>query len=117
MNIIFKNTTTANLYEKYTILELDTFKFPDGSQHIACCVVENIPILELAQTAHLKDLHADLIKNYGLKDWNFCEQALDYLVGKWGGELDSFYHELSARIMNLKKLQLDDNWSPVIPKV
>ena len=116
MNIIFKNATTENLYQKYTTLDLDTFMLPDGSQHTACCVVENIPILELAQTAHLKELHADLIKNYRLKNWNFCEQAIEHLLGKWGGELDSYYHELTARIKKLKELDLDDNWSPVIPK-
>jgi hypothetical protein len=115
MNIIFKENT-LQLDEKYTVLDLDTFKFPDGSLHTACCLVENIPILELAQTAHLKDLHANLIKSYGLKDWNFCEQALEHLMGKWSGELDSFYQELESRIKKFKIIDLDDSWTPIIPK-
>jgi len=115
MNIIFK-TNTAKLDEKYTVLDLDTFSFPDGSQHTACCVVENIPILELPQTASLKDLHANLIKNYGLRDWNYCEQAIEQLMGKWGGELDTFYQDLLGRINLFKTLDLDDSWTPVITK-
>jgi hypothetical protein len=115
MNIIFKDNT-ANLDQKYTVLDLDTFRFPDGSLHTACCVVENIPITELPQTDSLKQLHANLIKNYGIRDWNYCEQAVEQLMGKWGGELDSFYQDLISRIQLLKTHTLDDSWSPVIPK-
>ena len=115
MNIIFKKNL-AIVDQKYTILDLDTFSLPDGNLHTACCVVENIPIAEISQTESLKELHANLIKNYGLQDWNYCEQAIDHLMGKWGGEVDSFYSELKTRINVLKTLTLDDSWSPVIPK-
>jgi hypothetical protein len=37
-------------------------------------------------------------------------------MGKWGGEVDSFYAELKTRIGRLKTQDLDDSWSPVIPK-
>ena len=115
MHIIFKKHAPL-LEEKYTILDLDTFSLPDGSQHTACCVVENIPIVELAETDNLKKLHAGLIANYGLKNWNHCEQAIEQLTGKWGGELDTFYQELTTRIKGLKTQDLDDSWTPVIPK-
>ena len=115
MNIIFKNHI-SNLDKKYTVLDLDTFSFPDGMQHTACCVVENIPIIELSQTESLKDLHANLIKNYGLRDWNYCEQAIEQLMGKWGGELDTFYQDLLERITLFKSANLDDSWTPVIAR-
>ena len=116
MNIIFKENS-EEIMEKYTVLDLDTFSLPDGSIHTACCVVENIPITELAQTESFKDLHANLIKNYGLKNWNYCEQAIDHLMGKWGGELDSYYNDLRIRINRLKTVTLPDNWTPVIARV
>jgi len=115
MHIIFKNNI-PELNEKYTVLDLDTFCLPDGSLHTACCVLENIPIMEMSQTENLKELHATLIKEYGSKNWSYCEQALEHLIGKWGGELDSFYKDLQARIANLKDLDLDDSWSPVIAR-
>jgi hypothetical protein len=115
MNIIFKENLPVS-DQKYTVLELDTFGFPDGSQHTACCIIENIPIVDLPQVESLKELHANLIKNYKAKDWNYCEQALEQLAGKWSGELDSFYSELQARIDRFKTLDLDDTWTPVILK-
>lgn len=115
MHIIFKNHA-ATLESKYTVLDLDTFQLPDGSLHTACCVVENIPIQELAQVQSMKDLHANLIANYGKQDWNYCEQALEHLLGKWGGELDTFYNNLKQRIESLKDKDLDDSWSPIIIK-
>jgi hypothetical protein len=116
MNIIFKENS-KEIGKKYVVLDLDTFSIPDGSIHTVCCVVENIPITELSETENLKALHADLIASYGQRNWNQCEQAIEQLVGKWGGEVDSFYQELQTRIDRLKTMILPDNWTPVIPKV
>ena len=115
MNIIFKENS-ADIAKKYVVLDLDTFSVPDGSTHTVCCVVENIPITELSETENLKNLHADLIESYGQRDWDQCEQAMEQLVGKWGGELDSFYESIHSRVNRLKTLPLDDTWTPVIPK-
>lgn len=115
MHIIFKNQIQG-IEEKYTILELDTFSLPDGSKHTACCVIENIPIMELSQADGNRDLHANLIVEYGKRNWNYCEQALEHLMGKWGGEVDTFYLDLKNRIDRFKDMDLDDTWSPIIPK-
>jgi len=115
MNIIFKENSTE-IAKKYTVLDLDTFLMPDGSIHTACCVVENIPIEEMAHTNSLKELHAGLIENYAKRNWNYCEQAIEQLMGKWGGEVDSYYTDLRLRIQRLKPLNLDDSWSPLITK-
>ena len=115
MNIIFKQHLNDE-YARYTVLDLDTFELADGTQHTACCVIENTPINELSLLPSLRQLHENLIKNLALKNWNFCEQAIEQLMGKWGGEVDSFYAELNTRISRLKTQDLDDSWSPVIPK-
>jgi hypothetical protein len=115
MNIIFKENS-AEISKKYTVLDLDTFSIPDGSAHTVCCVVENTPITELAELEDLKELHANLIENYGKQNWNSCEQAIEHLVGKWGGEVDSFYKELQQRIEILKNMTLPNDWTPIIPK-
>jgi hypothetical protein len=115
MNIIFK-THATNIDEKYIVLDLDTFSLPDGSLHTACCVVESIPVAELPMVQQLKKLHGNLIDNYGQRNWNYCEQAIEQLMGKWSGEVDSFYQELNTRIQSLKTQNLDDSWTPVIAK-
>jgi hypothetical protein len=87
-------------------------------QHIQFAVwLKTFPITELSETENLKALHADLIASYGQRDWNQCEQAIKQLMGKWGGEVDSFYQDLQTRIDRLKTITLPNNWTPVIPKV
>jgi hypothetical protein len=115
MNIILKQHLNDE-YSKYTVLDLDTFELADGTKHTACCVVENTPVQELAELPSLKLMHENLMKNLALKNWNFCEQAIEHLTGKWGGEVDTFYAELKTRIDRLKTMDLDDSWSPAIPK-
>jgi hypothetical protein len=115
MNIIFKEALPQDT-EKYTILELDTFVMPDGARHTAYCVVENVPIMELGQLMANKDMHAKLIENYAKQNWNFCEQAIEQLAGKWGGEVDTFYQDLQKRVQDLKEKTLTQDWSPVIHK-
>ncbi len=115
MHIIFKENL-KDIPEKYTVLDLDTFVVPDGSIHTACCLIENIPITEMSQTENLKQLHDSLIKNYSKKNWTYCEQAIEQLMGKWGGEIDSFYEDLLARVKHLKTQDLNDSWSPVLSK-
>ena len=60
--------------------------------------------------------HENLIKNLALKNWDFCEQAIEQLMGKWGGEVDTFYQDLLTRVQDLKAQTLPDNWTPVIHK-
>jgi len=115
MHIIFDNEQLPELQQKYTVLELDTMRIgPGGVIRKAYCVIENIPIMEMAQAENFKELHANLISNYGKRDWNYCEQAIEHLMGKWGGELDTFYIALKTRIDQLRTLNLDDSWSPII---
>jgi hypothetical protein len=115
MHIIFKKNLPI-IDDKYTVLALDTFRLPDGELHTAYCVIENIPIAELPATENLKELHAGLIDGFGQRNWDYCEQAIAQLMGKWGGEVDTFYIDLSRRIETLKTQDLDDNWTPVIQK-
>jgi hypothetical protein len=115
MHIIFGKENSQGLNNKYTVLELDTFYFPDKNIAVpAYCIVENVSILELSQLEQLKTLHADLISNYSKKNWKFCLDAIEQLEGKLGGELDTFYQDLGNRINKLKDQVLDDTWSPVI---
>lgn len=115
MHIIFGDDQAQKLGEKYTVLELDTFKFiPSNVRAIAYAVVESIPIEDLPRLSFQIDLHNNLIKNYRLRDWNFCEQAIENLVGVFGGELDSFYADLQARIGKLKTTELTEDWDPAL---
>lgn len=109
MNIIFGREQAESMQDKYTILELDTFKV--GDQIVtAFCAVGSIPIMEMPKIESMKSLHINLLENYRKCDWNFCEQALEHLVGFWNHELDTFYDTITQRIKENKNRELDNNW-------
>lgn len=110
MNIILGSENLQQISDKYTVLELDTFVVQSGKSVTAYCVLENVMLVDYLQIDNLCDLHANLMKNYKIKNWNFCEQALEHLRGRWNGQLDSFYLELAQRINDLKQADLPTTW-------
>jgi hypothetical protein len=117
MNILFEESITDTVKEKYILLELDTFYFTDTDKSsVAFCLVENIPIQEMLNIDQFLDLHKNLLKNYRLKNWKFCEDALEHLIGKWNNELDTFYESLTERIQQFKNQDPGPDWNGLIKK-
>lgn len=115
MHIIFGDAQAKEIGKKYTVLELDTIRFvPSGTTATAYAVVENIPIQDLPRLSFQTDLHHNLMKNYRKRDWNFCSQAIENLIGNFGGEVDSFYAELQTRINNYKDNDPGESWDYLI---
>lgn len=98
MNIIIGKEAADKLKDNYIILELETFTSPTGEATTAYCVIETIPINELQSVAHNKQLHENFVKEYNNKNYKFCEDAVEHLIGKFDGQLDSFYLEIIKRI-------------------
>lgn len=115
MNIIFGRDNAVAMREKYTVLELDTFHLPDDQEIVAFCAVENIPLLELPKVESMQSLHENLLINYRKRDWNYCKQALEHLMGFWNHELDTFYQDLLNRIDSYDDTS-DDTWDWRIKK-
>lgn len=117
MNIVLGQKNVEDLDSRYTVLELDTFRIPGADGPVTSyCVVENLPILEMLEISVYKDLHQNLIKNYRLRNWKYCEDAIEHLMPKWNGELKTFYEELYRRIQKLKSQDLDSSWDGSIAK-
>jgi hypothetical protein len=97
-------------------LELDLFQTNTQETPVpAYCLVENVPIQELAQADQWRDLHGKLMENYRRANWAFCEQALEHLIGKWNGEVDSFYQDLRQRVENLRDQgRSQSDWDPIL---
>jgi hypothetical protein len=103
------------LGEKYLVLELDTFRVNDSLVPTYCVVDSvHIPLSEFSNIDSYRDLHKNLVKNYKIGNWAFCESAITYLNGKFNGELDSFYEILSKRITDLKDTPISDNWDGIL---
>ena len=117
MNIIIDPDQIDRYRENYTVLELDTIRVvPLDKLITAYCVVDTIPIVELPLTQSKINLHANLLINYRKRDWNYCHQALDHLIGSWNKELDSFYEDIRSRINTYMENDPGDNWDGVIEK-
>lgn len=117
MNIILGRENIEQAQEKYTVLELDTLIINGAADPVtAYCLIEQVPIDQIAGMDQFRDLHNNLMKNYRLRNWKFCEDAIEHLRGKWGGELDSFYAEMSQRISQLRQQVLDEDWQWCVVK-
>ena len=117
MNIILGRENVEQAQEKYTVLELDTLLINGAADPVtAYCLIEQIPIDQISNIDQFRDLHNNLMTNYRKRNWKYCEDAIEHLRGKWGGELDSFYLELQKRIQVLKNDILDDSWTGIILK-
>ena len=117
MHIIFGKDQAELMSNKYTVLELDTFQFgQNGPVTTAYCTVETIPIAELANLPNTAAQHEHLIINYRLRNWADCQTGIAQLMGKWRGELDSFYTALNARISEYIDNPPPPDWSHIILK-
>lgn len=118
MNIIIDPDKLEEVRAKYTVLELDTIRLVDENNRLvhAYCLVENIPIVDLPKIPEKKELHHNLMVNYRLRDWNYCLQAIDSLMGSWNGELDTFYDDVRRRIDKYMQQDPGDTWDGTIPK-
>jgi hypothetical protein len=117
MNIIIDPEKLAEMQSKYTVLELDTIRImPEGKNVTAYCVIENIPIPDLPRVESLRKLHENLIIEYRKKNWNYCAQSLEHLMGFWGGEADSFYQDLSQRIAKYIEQDPGESFDGIIEK-
>ena len=116
MHIIFEDAL-KELPEGFTILELDTFKTSESEKLVtAYCVIEKIPLAEFPLAEAHKKIHADLISAYRNRHWNYCKQAIEGLIGKWDGELDSFYTDLLNRVVQHEEAGVSDDWDGILIK-
>jgi hypothetical protein len=117
MNIILGKDNVDNVSERYIVLELDTLRLSGATEPVtAYCVLDQIALQDIVQLDQWRELHQNLIKNYRLKNWNFCQQAIEHLTGHWQNELDTFYADLSQRV---KQYQVDppgDAWDGVLDR-
>tara|TARA_B100001093_G_scaffold434080_1_gene431382 strand:- start:465 stop:815 length:351 start_codon:yes stop_codon:yes gene_type:complete len=103
----------AAIADRYLVLELDTFRVA-GKVVPSWCIVDagDIGLADMTELAHFKEQHENLIRNYKKGDLNFVEQMIEHLQGKFGGNLDSYYTELYARI----KQPIPEPWDYIIER-
>ena len=99
MQIVWNKEIAEKLMNTHTVLELETFKV-NGADLTAYCIVppEKIGISGFAMLDTHTNLHNEFISALKQKNYQLCRDVSEHLLGKFGGELDSFYEEILKRI-------------------
>lgn len=101
MDIIFGRENAERLREKYTVLDLETVTKDGVSIEVFCLIsADKIGIADFPQLESWIKLHNDFLHGYHTKQYSFCRQCIEHLMGKFGGELDTFYEEILKRIIH-----------------
>jgi hypothetical protein len=72
--------------------------------------------MDLPRVESMKRLHENLISSYRDREWKYCQDSLEHLIGFWGGEMDTFYADIGARVKHNLENSPSDEWTPVIRK-
>lgn len=97
MQIVWDPTAIEQLRKSQTVLELETFQLEDQSITAYCVVPADKLLSEMALLDRYIELHEGFVKAYKENNYKLCEDIAEHLMGKFGGELDSFYTEILAR--------------------
>lgn len=117
MNIMLDSQITDELKQRYLLLELDSFWLPGHESPVAAfCVLDPLSPDQMIDSQQWIDLHGNLMHNYRAQNWNYVEQATEFLLGRWQGQLDTFYHDLNHRVQDLRQQTLDASWDGVIDR-
>ena len=116
MNVIFGDARNE-LPDGYTVLELDTFRVPGADKTItAYCLIEKVPLSEFSTLENYRKIHEDLVRFYKQRHWDYCEHAIESLMGRWNHELDSFYSDMLQRVTEYKANPPDESWDGAVTK-
>jgi hypothetical protein len=99
MQIIWDKAAAEQMMKSHTLLELETFDVKGVAVKTWCVVPpEKIGLAGFATLDNLTQIHAAFIKAYYDQNYKLCEDCVEHLMGKFGGELDTFYEEIMSRI-------------------
>lgn len=98
MQIIWDQSAAKKLRNSQTVLELETFEV-NGNFITAYCVVPAEKLFqELTQLETSTELHVAFVTAFNEKNYQLCEEIAPQLIGRFGGELDSFYQAILDKI-------------------
>jgi hypothetical protein len=98
MQLVFDKTVADQLSEKYTVVELETLALAEGTITAWCVLPAEKIFSELDVLPMNLKTHQDLLAALGANQPDIVLDLCASLMGKFGGELDSFYEELTKRI-------------------
>jgi phosphate uptake regulator len=103
MQIVWDKEVIEKMRSSQTIVELETFQI-GGKPVTTYCVIPAEKLLsELNNLDALTDLHKEFLKAFADHNVTLCESISTQLIGRFGGELDTFYQEIIKRLKTTLK--------------
>jgi len=106
MQIIFDPKAVKELENKYTLLPLETIPVENQLLEAWCLVPAESLLNDLGTLELDKQLHAQLLAAIQDDQAELAQGLCEMLLGKFGGELDSFYEEIVKRIEHTNSTRL-----------
>ena len=105
MNVVFTKESEDKLAETYTVLPLPPITQTEGEKTVTVephviIDMDKVPLQEISSLEEWCGLHREVVKNHIKQDYSFCEQAISHLMGKFKGELDSYYKHILTEAGN-----------------
>lgn len=98
MHIVLTQEVADELRKRYTVLELDSMPHPAGAIPSFCVLPVEQIVMEMASLETNVALHEQLINAMKNNQTDAARDICNRLLGKFGGELDSFYTIVIDRI-------------------
>ena len=99
MQLIFGRSNAEQLRDRYTVLELETVNVEGKDLEVFCVIpAERIALGEISTIDHSTKLHNEFVTALKEQNHKLCRDLYVHVLGKFGGELDSFYEEIIKRI-------------------
>jgi hypothetical protein len=106
MQIVFGKQTAEQLKEKYTVLELEPILTAQGTLEPYCVIPVEQIALRMSSINNDIDLHEKFVQAIKDNNTKLCVDLHEHLIGKFGGELDSFYEIVVQRCKDTGSTQL-----------
>ena len=105
MEIVYGRENADMIRERHLVLDLETVDV-NGTPIDLYCVIptDKLNFKEIQDLPMWTKLHQDFIQGYIEKQYPYCLQCIEHLMGKFGGEVDSFYEIIKDRIENENKI-------------
>jgi hypothetical protein len=97
MQIIWSQEAADRLSSSQTVLELETFAVHDDIVKTFCVVPAEKVINEITILSANVELHKEFIQALTERNYSKMLPLAKMLLGRFGGELDSFYEEMIER--------------------
>ena len=106
MHIVLTQAVADELRKRYTLLELDSMPHPDGLVPAFCVLPVEQIVMEMVSLESNVALHEQFIQAVKNNDCARATELSKSLIGKFSGELDSFYSEILHRIISTGSTKL-----------